>query len=112
MNRRSSVLLLTIWCLLSAWLLFGCLELGEELKLLVKAQTCAQDLDMEALLQLASGLKPDVPTVGNGPEVSVAAETVQSPCLLSTHTRCWEHPRAVQVFPSLRLHQHLSVYRI
>lgn len=112
MNRRSSTCLLIVWCLLSLWLFYGGLELAEELKLAVKVQPCAQDLDMECLLQLASGLKPDVPTLVNQPLLSETAEAVKPSLLTPTHTIDRETRYAVQVSSSLRLHQYLSIYRI
>ena len=112
MNRRGSVFLLVAWCLLSAWLLYGGLELAEELKLVVKNQPSAHDLDMEALLQLASGLKPDVPTIENRSVVSRTPEAVESSPLIPTHTIFRDDNHTVPDLPSLRLHQFLSVYRI
>jgi hypothetical protein len=112
MNRRSSACFLVVWCLLSLWLLYDGLELTEELHLLVKIQPYAQDLDMEVLLQLASGLKPDVPTLENRPVQSGIVEAVEPCSLIPAHTICQEDYQAKQIFSPLRLHQRLSVYRI
>lgn len=112
MNRRSSSFLLVTWCLLSAWLLYGGLELAEELKLVVKVQTAARDLDMEALVQLASGLKPDVPTVENPPGSLNITLVVESVSLTPPYQLYRRNRHPVLISCSLRLHQYLSVYRI
>src|SRR6478735_5044837 len=52
----------TLWGLLSLWVFFGCLELAEQLHIVPEAaeeDQAHQDLDEEALIQLASGLKSD-----------------------------------------------------
>jgi len=88
LHRRTAILSLTIWCLLISWLCFGGLELLEQVNLMPEVA----DLDEAALLQLASGLKSDVPSL-DAPYNIPLAKMVHSP-------------------PSLRLHQQLSVYRI
>ncbi|TMQ29708.1 MAG: hypothetical protein E6K65_08115 [Nitrospirae bacterium] len=88
LHRRTAILSLTIWCLLISWLCFGVLELLEQVNLMPEVA----DLDEAALLQLASGLKSDVPSL-DAPYNIPLAKMVHSP-------------------PSLRLHQQLSVYRI
>jgi hypothetical protein len=98
--------------LLSLWLLYGGLELAEELHVLMKVQPCAQDLDMEALLQLASGLKPDVPALETPTVQSDTGHTVESAFLIPAHTIRREHRQVQLALSSLRLHQRLSVYRI
>jgi len=35
MSRRGPIFLVIVWCLLSAWLVYGGLELAEELELVV-----------------------------------------------------------------------------
>ncbi len=112
MNRRTSAFLLIVWCLLSVWLLYGGLELAEELKIVVKIQPCSQDLDMECLLQLASGLKPDVPTLENRSVLSETAEAVEPSALIPAQAIYREGRHEVQAPSSIRLHQYLSVYRI
>jgi hypothetical protein len=88
LHRRTAILSLTIWCLLISWLCFGGLELLEQVNLMPEVA----DLDEAALLQLASGLKSDVPRL-DAPYNIPLVRMVHSP-------------------PSLRLHQQLSVYRI
>jgi hypothetical protein len=88
LHRRTAILSLTIWCLLISWLCFGGLELLEQVNLMPEVA----DLDEAALLQMASGLKSDVPSL-DAPYNIPLAKMVHSP-------------------PSLRLHQQLSVYRI
>ena len=112
MNRRGSVLLLMSWCLLSVWMLYGGLELAEELNLVVHVQSSGADLDMDALLQLGSGLKPDLPLFDN------QASTPS----LHTADPSWKLTLTCQIGPighrsprrprSLRLHQYLSIYLI
>ena len=114
-HRRTVVLCLTIWCLLASWFCFGGLELLEQVNLI--PETAAedqdgQDLDEAALSQLASGLKSEVPSLdaacgtplakdGSEPAVGLSLRTVHQLGRLMVHR-----------FPSLRLHQQLSVYRI
>ncbi|MBA2252488.1 MAG: hypothetical protein H0W13_07260 [Nitrospirales bacterium] len=104
----------TAWCLLGLWLLFGVLELAEQVHTMPEWATEGQhdlDLDEAALAQLATGLKSQSPTL-NIPDLQaseiVGPEHFCAPPL-------WELSRldpAVRRPPSLRLHQHISVYRI
>src|SRR5215467_1737792 len=51
-----------LWSLLCLWVFFGCLELAEQLHVVeesVAEDQTHQDLDEDALIQLASGLKSD-----------------------------------------------------
>jgi len=115
MNRRRPVFGLTLWCLLSLWMCFGWLELAEQIQ--VVPETVAedqerQDLDEEALSQLASGLKPDMPSLGAPSYASATAEVTELACSLSldtVHRLKWlmRHDP-----PSLPLYQQISVYRI
>lgn len=100
-------------CLLLLWLLYGGLELAEELKAVEKADPCAHDLDMEALLHLASGIKPEVPSLeslSDSPTVAISAVEVSSPRPSSQPSRIVGYPPWSSA--SRRLHQYLSVYRI
>ena len=115
MHRRTPVLCLTIWCLLASWLCFGGLELLEQVNLI--PETAAevqdgQDLDEAALLQLASGLKSDVPSLDRACGTPLAKEGAESAVCLSLHTVHQLGRLMVHRSPSLRLHQQLSVYRI
>jgi len=115
MNRRTPVFGLTLWCLLSLWIFFGCLELAEQLH--VVPETAAedqerQDLDEEALSQLASGLKSDVPSLGAPGYASVTAEVAEPAFSISLDTVHQLKRRMLHGPPSLPLHQQLSVYRI
>ena len=112
MNRRSYIFHLVVWCLLSAWLLYGGLELPEEPKLLVKVQTCAPDLDMEALVQLVSGLKPDVPTLENLPVSPNIPRAGATSILMPSHQIYGKDRHPMRKSSSLRRHQYHSVYRI
>lgn len=115
MNRRTPVFGLTLWCLLSLWIFFGCLELAEQLHFV--SETTAegqerQDLDDEALSQLASGLKSDVPSLGVPCCASVTAEVAEPAFSISFKTVHQLERLRLHGPPSLRLHQQLSVYRI
>ncbi len=112
LSRHLPVFFLIAWCLLAVWLLYGGLELAEELQLLVKRQPCAQDLDMEALLQLASGLRSDATPLEDQPILSRTADVVESASLMSVSTVTTENRQRRQTISSLRLHQFLSIYLI
>jgi hypothetical protein len=113
--RRTSVLSLSIGCLLVSWLCYGCLEFLEQVNVI--PETAAedqsdQDLDEAALFQLASGLKSDVLTLDTPCGTSSLEERSEPDGSLSVHT---VHPLdtvIVQSRPSLRLHQKNSIYRI
>src|SRR5678809_1754033 len=76
LNRQAPLSSMTIRCLLSLWLFFGCLELVETLQLIPEAGVEDQaglDPDEDALAALESGLKSDVLLAGdNLPSVSTA----------------------------------------
>ena len=78
----------TTWGLLSLWLFFGCMELGEQLNVIIEMAEEdheGQDPDLEALSQLASGLKSHVQSLRAPSCVSVPVEQVS--CVL-----CLRHP--------------------
>jgi hypothetical protein len=118
MNRRSPVFGLTLWCLLSLWMFFGCLELAEQVQ--VAPETVAedqehQDLDGEALAQLVSGLKSDMPSLGAPSYASATAEVTAFACTLSldtVHRLTWLMRHDPHDPPSRPLYQRFSVYRI
>ena len=115
MDRQRSFFHLTIWCLLSLWLFFGCLELAELVNLVPEASAEdqeEQDLDQAALYQLARGLKPDVPNLGVPCWASLCAVAAEAPCAFSLRTVHQFKPLMVHGPPFLRLHQQHSVYRI
>lgn len=114
MNPRRPGFGLILWCLLSLWVFFGGLELAEQLQVVpeVAAEDQRQDLDEESLLQLASGLKSGVPSLGTPSYVSVTAQVAEFVFTLSLDTvqqlkRLMRHDA-----PSLPLYQQFSVYRI
>ena len=95
--------------LVAIWLLLGCLALTDQMQLM--QETSAQD--EQVLLQLASGLKPDVPHLDGALSGSVIATERASLALCSTDENTnKETCRALQAVPTLRLHQIVSVYRI
>jgi hypothetical protein len=99
---------LPIWCLLFSWVCFGGLDLLEQVNLMPEVE----DQDEEALAQLASGLKSEVPSHDVTYDISLA-EAVTEPavrmpvCTVQHFVRLTVHSP-----PSLRLHQQISVYRI
>jgi len=115
LDRRTPVFGLTLRCLFLLWVFFGCLELAEQLQAVpetVAEDQERQDLDEEALYQLASGLKSDVLTPRTPCDASVII-AVASPTFAISFTTVhqleqltWHDP------PSLPLYQQLSVYRI
>ena len=115
MNRRTPVVGLTLWCLLSVWLGFGCLELAEQLHAVPETaaeEQGGQDLDEAALAQLASGLKSDVPNLGAPGYAPVIVEVVEPAFSISLNTAHQLKGRLLHGPPSFPLHQQLSVYRI
>ena len=115
LNRRAPVFDTTLWCLLSLWLFFGSLELAEQLHFV--SETVAedqehQDLDEEALSQLASGLKPDGPNLGAPGCASLTAKIAQLPPPISLSILRQLKRLMLLDPPPLRLHQQLSVYRM
>ena len=81
MTHRGRLFVLLAWCLLSLWMLYGGLELAEELHGVEKVGVCVHDLDMDALIQLASGLKSDVLML-EYPQPTYHVMPVQTPPLL------------------------------
>ena len=115
LHRRTAILSLTIWCLLASWLCFGGLELLEQVNLIPEVAAEDQedkDLDEAALSQLASGLKPEVPSLDAAYGTPLAREGAEPAVWLSLHTVHQLGRLMVHNSPSLRLHQQLSVYRI
>lgn len=111
-KRRYSLLFVAL-CLLLSWLLYGGLELAEELQLVVKVQPSDADLDMEALAQLASALKSHVPDSTERPPVqSIIIPLILSGCVLCQQQNFNECPYPLPALQSIRLHQGVSVYRI
>ena len=112
MNRRYALVLVAA-CLLFSWLLYGGLELAEELQLVVKVQTSDRDLDMEVLAQLASALKSNVPNlIEPPPGPPTITHLVLSFCVAPQRLAYDHCLYPVPALASLRLHQYLSVYRI
>ena len=112
LNRRTRIFILTLRCLLSLWLFFGALELAEELQLVTESAEDhqGQDLDEEALSQLASGLKSDVPSLltPDNPAVSI---TISEPTT-SLSFATFQQFNRLNPPSSLPLYQRFSVYRI
>ncbi len=115
LQRHTSVFGLTLWCLLSVWVFFGCVELIEDSQIIpaiAENPQDAHDPDEAALAQLASGLRSDLATFETL-NISLEPGAVLRPAVQNaTHT---VYPFTCLVRhdpPSLPLYQQLSVYRI
>ncbi len=115
MNRSTSFFGRTLWCLVSLWIFFGCLELIEEshfIPAIAEDTQKGQDLDEAALAQLASGLKSDLSSLGTLRFISASTAVLRPAVSISVNT-VYPFTRRVQKDPSsLPLYQQLSVYRI
>src|SRR5215470_4640221 len=115
MNRRTGLFSFTLWSLLSLWMFFGCLELAEQVHLfpeIAAEDQDGQDLDAAVLSQLASGLKPDVPSLA-APRGAGIAEAITEPIwVLSVNAGHQRRPLMLHHPPSRPLHQQLCVYRM
>lgn len=113
LNPQWAVFRRTTWCLFALWLLFGGAELAEQAQVIAELAGEDQqdsDQDEDALTQLSSGLRSEVPSLTAffvGPTDTAMAELVA--CCLCGSSR--QQPLAHGP-PSLRLHQSISVYRI
>jgi hypothetical protein len=95
--------------LVAIWLFLGCLALTDQMQL--TQETSAQD--EQALLQLASSLKPDVPHLEGALSGSVISKESVSLSLFATEGNANQETSCVlQAVPTLRLHQLVAVYRI
>ena len=106
--HRTTVLSLTIRCLLFSWLCFSGLELLEQLNFMPEVE----DQDEVALAQVGSGLKSEITNLDDTGSAPVAIQAAESIALLSFATGHQFVRLMVHRLPSLRLHQQLSVYRI
>jgi hypothetical protein len=105
----------TLWGLLSLWVFFGCLELAEQLHIVPEAaeeDQAHQDLDEEALIQLASGLKSDAARLSTHGCASAIVEMAAFAYTSPARTVCQLGRSMRHGPPSIRRHQQLSVYRI
>lgn len=113
LNRRMRIFILTLRCLLSLWLFFGALELAEELQFVAESAAedhQGQDLDEEALSQLASGIKSDISgllTPDNLAVINTISEKTTSVLFTTFH-----HFKRLNPPSALPLYQRFSVYRI
>lgn len=94
--------------LLAVWLFFGGLALLDQLQL--TQDTSAQD--EQALLELASALKPDLSLDDGKLSSSGCGGASVSLLLVSLENAPQKRIRVVYATPTLRLHQVVSVYRI
>ena len=108
LHRRTTVLSLISWCLLFSWLCFGGLELLEQVNLMPEVE----DQDEVALSQVASGLKSEGSSHTVTCDISSAMVATETSMGLSLPIVSQFVRLIVHSPPSLRLHQHLSVYRI
>jgi hypothetical protein len=115
MLQCRSALAPTLWGLLLVWAFFGGLVLAEQVQLIPETAALdsgAPDLDAEALAELGSGLKPNVPSLdvlSCSDLASIIAELALPITSLSVH-----QPKRLMLHDSLTrpLYQRLSVYRI
>ena len=108
-NQHHMGLVLMIRGLLAVWLFLGCVVLTDQLQL--TQETSSQD--EEALLQLASCLKPDVPQLEGALSNSGITDASVSSSFITTEEDANQETRSIiQVVPTLRLHQPVAVYRI
>jgi hypothetical protein len=113
LNWQTTTLILTVRCLFTLWLFFGCLELTEQLHFLpetLSEDQQGQDLDEEALTQLASGLKSDITRLFPLTNPLILVERSEPTTSLPFSTL---HPgTALTAARFLPLYQQFSVYRI
>lgn len=107
-THQTRHILLISKSLLAVWLFFGGLALLDQLRF--TQDTSAQD--EHALLELASGLKSDVPCDDGKVTSSVCADASVPLVLLSLEHAPQGLAHIVHAIPTLRLHQLTSVYRI
>ena len=112
---RTPLFRLTLCGLLCLWVFFGCLELAEQLQIVedsVAEDQAHQDLDEDALIQLASGLKSDGTTLCTSQCVSTTIDVAALAYPPSLRIVCQFRPPVRYGLYSLRHHQELCVYRI
>ena len=105
----------TLWGLLCLWVFFGCLELAEQLHVVeesVAEDQTHQDLDEDALVQLASGLKSDDAALFTPQYASATIDIAALAYTPPVHIVGQFRPPMRYGPCSLRRHQELSVYRI
>jgi hypothetical protein len=107
-DRQTLLIRVTGRALLAVWLFLGSLALSDQMNLI--QETSGQD--EQALLQLASGLKPDVPHLDGWLSRSGVANASVSRSFVGTEALSQVAYTTVQALPALRLHQLVSVYRI
>ena len=114
-NRHSKLFRLTLWSLLSIWAAFGSFEFAEAIEVLdeiVTGDATHQDLDEQALAQLASGIKSDVPALDAVPCASCSITFVSATPSCKTVTYQQSPDLITPGPPFLPLYQQFSVYRI
>lgn len=108
-NQHRITLIFVTRSLVAIWLFLGCLAFTDQMQL--TQETSAQD--EQALLQLASGLKPDVPHLeGALSGFVITKESVSLSSFSPEGNANQETCSVLQAVPTLRLHQLVSVYRI
>lgn len=115
MLQRRSASAPTLWGLLLVWAFFGGLVLAEQVQLIPETaalEAGAPDLDAEALAELGSGLKPNVPSL-DIPRCADLAPIIAEMALPVTSPPVHQ-PKRLMLHDSLSrpLYQRLSVYRI
>ncbi len=111
LNHQWAVFRRTTWCLFVLWILFGGMELAEQAHVISELAGEDQqdsDQDEDALAQLSSGLRSEVPSLTVSP---FGLAVITMPELVACYGSARQQP-LVHGPPSLRLHQSISVYRI
>lgn len=115
MKHHCTLFKFTLWSLLSIWIAFGLCEFLEATELLHETPTtegAQQDLDEEALAQLSSAIKSNVPVFDAWHFTShPLASAYATPALSAVNLTPWT-PQAGHGPPGLPLYQQISVYRI
>lgn len=114
-NRHSKLFGLTLWSLLSIWAAFGSFEFAEAIEVLdeiVTRNATHQDLDEQALAQLASGIKSDVLALDavRCATCSIAFVSATPSCNALTYRQSPD--LIIHGPPFLPRYQQFSVYRI
>ena len=116
LRQQRPVYVMTVWFLLSLWLLFGGLELAEATQYIQEnlSDDGGENEDLEALVQLAFAIKAELPTVIKAAPFSTVAIAL-SPSASGAQAVFMQHQLpslTVHGPPRLSRHQQISVYRI
>ncbi len=114
-NQNSQAGRTMIRALLLLWLLFGALELAENLQFVTETAVedqAGQDQDEETLSELASGLKSPIFISDSPGSARVTVPVASLTSLVSSDTLLQIMQHMLHCPPTLALYQQHSVYRI